>query len=117
MKQFLDMALQRADSLNSRRESYAQQRSSGDVEEQKQALLDEEEVKIQGEIDFNERIISERQEDLNNAEQLIMETRDIAKQINSKVHEQREDLVEINDNATKANENAKEAEENIIEAQ
>ena len=50
---------------------------------------DQEELKLQGEIDFTERIIQERQENLNDAEQLVLETRDIAKQINSKVHEQR----------------------------
>ena len=50
---------------------------------------DQEELKLQGEIDFTERIIQERQDNLNDAEQLVLETRDIAKQINSKVHEQR----------------------------
>jgi|Transcript_37604 t-SNARE complex subunit (syntaxin) len=41
----------------------------------------------------------------------------ITKDINSKVHEQRTDLVEIDHNAGEALTNAKEAEENIEEAQ
>ena len=56
---------------------------------------DVEELKIQGEIDFNDNLIKERQEGLDDAEALIMETRDLAKQINSKVHEQREDILAI----------------------
>ena len=58
-------------------------------------MFDEEEQKLEGDIDFNDKIIKERQEGLNDAEALITETRDIAKQINSKVKEQRQDLVEI----------------------
>ena len=42
---------------------------------------------------------------------------DIAKEINTKVHEQRSDLIEIDTNAGTALENAKEAEKNIEEAQ
>ena len=41
---------------------------------------------------------------------------DIAKEINTKVHEQRADLVEIDANAGTALENAKDAETNIEEA-
>ena len=41
------------------------------------------------------------------------QTKEIAKQINTKVHEQRQDLVEINDNVEVALKNAEEAEENI----
>ena len=41
------------------------------------------------------------------------QTKEIAKQINTKVHEQRQDLVEINDNVEEALKNAEEAEENI----
>ena len=42
---------------------------------------------------------------------------DIAKEINTKVHEQRTDLIEIDNNAGTALENAKDAEKNIEEAQ
>ena len=42
---------------------------------------------------------------------------DIAKEINTKVHDQRSDLIEIDANAGTALENAKEAETNIEEAQ
>ena len=42
---------------------------------------------------------------------------DIAKEINTKVHEQRADLVEIDQNAGTALDNAKDAETNIEEAQ
>ena len=45
------------------------------------------------------------------------QTKEIAKQINTKVHEQRQDLVEINDNVEEALKNAEEAEENIEGAQ
>jgi len=41
---------------------------------------------------------------------------DIAKEINTKVHEQRTDLVEIDANAGEALDNAKDAETNIEEA-
>ena len=41
----------------------------------------------------------------------------IAKEINTKVHDQRSDLIEIDTNAGSALENAKEAEKNIEEAQ
>ena len=41
---------------------------------------------------------------------------DIAKEINTKVHEQRADLVEIDNNTGEALENAKDAETNIEEA-
>lgn len=51
------------------------------------------------------------------AEGLITETRDLAKQINSKVHEQRADLIEINEHVEEAKDNAEAAEENIISAQ
>lgn len=42
---------------------------------------------------------------------------DIAKEINTKVHEQRADLIEIDTNAGTALDNAKDAEKNIEEAQ
>ena len=42
---------------------------------------------------------------------------DIAKEINTKVHDQRTDLIEIDANAGTALDNAKEAEQNIEEAQ
>lgn len=80
------------------------------------AQLDSEELQLQGEIDFNEKIIHERQDVLNDAERLMLETNALAKQINSKVHEQRKDLVEIDFNAHEAQENAAEAEKNIEEA-
>lgn len=41
---------------------------------------------------------------------------DIAKEINTKVHDQRNDLIEINNNADTALTNAEEAEKNIEEA-
>lgn len=82
-----------------------------------QFVLDEEELKIRGEIDFNEKIIKERQEELDGAESLINQTKEIAKQILVKVEEQREDLVKIEDNAQVALDNADEAEENIEKAE
>ncbi len=44
------------------------------------------------------------------------ETRDLAKQVNQKVHEQRQDLVDIDHNAGEAKQNAEEAEQNIEDA-
>ena len=46
-----------------------------------------------------------------------MATRDIVITINTKVHEQRADLVEINDNVEVAKDNAEDAEKNIEKAQ
>ena len=54
---------------------------------------------------------------MNNVEQFMTDINDIAKEINTKVHDQRGDLVEIDANAGTALENAKDAEKNIEEAQ
>ena len=40
---------------------------------------DKEELKLQGEIDFNERLINERQDALNDAEALMVETNNLVK--------------------------------------
>ena len=40
---------------------------------------DTEELKLQGEIDFNERLINERQDALNDAEALMVETNNLVK--------------------------------------
>lgn len=45
-----------------------------------------------------------------------MATRDIAITIKDKVHEQRADLIEINENAEEAKNNAEDAEKNIESA-
>ena len=63
-----------------------------------------------------EDVIKQRQEELNNVEQFMTDINDIAKEINTKVHEQRNDLIEINANADTALTNAEEAEKNIEEA-
>lgn len=47
-------------------------------------------------MDYYERVIQERQDGLDSVEKLLGEVKDITVQINTKVHEQREDLVEIN---------------------
>ena len=79
--------------------------------------LDVEELKVQGEAAYMEDVIKQRQEELNNVEQFMTDINDIAKEINTKVHEQRSDLIEIDQNAGTALENAKDAEQNIEEAQ
>ena len=79
--------------------------------------LDVEELKVQGEAAYMEDVIKQRQEELNNVEQFMTDINDIAKEINTKVHEQRADLVEIDANAGTALDNAKDAEENIEQAQ
>ena len=62
-------------------------------------------------------VIKQRQEDLDNVETLMNDVNSIAKQINVKVHEQREDLEAINANADTALDNAEKAHENIESAQ
>ena len=63
-----------------------------------------------------EEIIDQRQDELNDVEKLMTDINTITKDINSKIHEQRTDLVEIDHNAGTALENAEEAEKNIEEA-
>ena len=53
-----------------------------------------------------EEVIKQRQEELNDVEALMGDINSIAKDINKKVHEQRNDLVEIDHNAGIALENA-----------
>ena len=79
--------------------------------------LDVEELKVQGEAAYMEDVIKQRQEELDNVEQFMTDINDIAKEINTKVHDQRTDLIEIDANAGTALDNAKEAEQNIEEAQ
>ena len=79
--------------------------------------LDVEELKVQGEAAYMEDVIKQRQEELDNVEQFMTDINDIAKEINTKVHDQRTDLIEIDANAGTALDNAKEAETNIEEAQ
>ena len=90
MRQFLDLALQRKQTLSSARDSFAMRPSADGPaagSQQLQEQLDVEELKLQGEIDFNEKIIQERQENLDAAEAIAVATRDIAITINQKVHE------------------------------
>ena len=54
-------------------------------------------------------VIQQRQEELNNVEKLMSDINSIAKQINVNVHDQRQDLVQIDQNAQAALHNAKEA--------
>ena len=88
--------------------------SSGELKQEK---LDSEELKIQREADYMADVIKQRQEDLDNVETLMNDVNSIAKQINVKVHEQREDLEAINANADTALDNAEKAHENIESAQ
>ncbi len=85
--------------------------------QQQEHQLDIEELKIQGEANFMNDLIDDRQDQLDDVEHLMHDINHIAKDINNKVHEQRSDLVEIDHNAGEALENAKEAEKNIEEAQ
>lgn len=75
-----------------------------------------EELKIQGESEYMADVIKDRQDQLNDVEKLMGDINVITKDINSKVHNQRKDLVEIDHNAGTALENAVEAEKNIEEA-
>ena len=54
--QYLDLALKKKETLTTRRDSFLNPRNSGDssLNDQEQSLLDDEEVKIRGEIDFND---------------------------------------------------------------
>ena len=67
------------------------------------------EVKIGAEADYMQDVIQQRQEELNNVEKLMSDINSIAKQINVNVHDQRQDLVQIDQNAQAALHNAKEA--------
>ena len=62
-------------------------------------------------------VIATRQEELNNVEKLMSDINSIAKQINTNVHDQRHDLVQIDQNTTSALHNAKGAQEQITQAQ
>ena len=88
-----------------------------DEENQQLVQLDMEELKVQGEAAYMEDVIKQRQEELNNVEQFTTDINHIAKDINTKIHDQRGDLVEIEANTGTALDNAKEAEKNIEEAQ
>ena len=81
MKQHLDLAMARKQTLHSQRESFFRKGSqSHDSAQQEQLLADDrEELQLQGEIDFNERIINERQSALNDAEALMVETNNLVK--------------------------------------
>ena len=81
------------------------------------AQLDQDELRVQGETAYMEDVIKQRQEELNNVEQFMTDINDIAKEINTKVHEQRDVLIDINTNADEALNNAEDAEKNIEEAQ
>ena len=61
-------------------------------------------------------VIKQRQEDLDNVETLMNDVNSIAKQINVKIHEQRDDLEQIDVNAGNALKNVEKAHENIVEA-
>ena len=90
---------------------------TGDSQALMHEQLDVEELKVQGEAAYMEDVIKQRQEELDNVEQFMTDINDIAKEINTKVHDQRTDLIEIDANAGTALDNAKEAETNIEEAQ
>ena len=94
MKQFLDLAVHRKRTLLESRASFNKSNRSSLISDsakdrllENQFVLDEEELKIRGEIDFNEKIIKERQEELDGAESLINQTKEIAKQIKVKIEE------------------------------
>lgn len=111
MRQFLDLAEKRRETL-----------MTGDLEDQRSASeklqqqLDQEEVKVQAETDYMNDVINQRQNELNSVEKLVGDINKIAKTINTQVHEQRSDLVEIDQNAQEALTNAEAAEENIVDA-
>ena len=111
MRQFLDLAEKRRDTL-----------MTGDNEdprttsERLQQQLDQEEVKVQAETDYMNDVINQRQKELDSVEKLVGDINKIAKTINTQVHEQRTDLVEIDQNAQEALTNAEAAEENIVDA-
>ncbi len=115
MQQHLDLV--------KRRQTLAHRDSTASLarDESRQSLvhdqLDQEELRVQGETAYMEDVIKQRQEELNNVEQFMTDINDIAKEINTKVHDQRKDLIEINANADTALTNAEEAEKNIEEAQ
>ena len=117
MQQHLDL-VKRRQTLGYN-ESSASLNGNGDNEAllQQELELDHDELKVQGEAAYMEDVIKQRQEELNNVEQFMTDINDIAKEINTKVHDQRADLVEIDGNAGEALDNAKDAEQNIEEAQ
>ena len=51
---------------------------------------------MKAEADYMADVIAQRQEDLNNVENLMNDINSIAKQINTKIHEQRKDLEQVN---------------------
>ena len=115
MQQHLNLARQRQSSMyqsNSEVGLHQDDSSQSLVHEQ----VDLEELKIQGEAAYMDDVIKQRQEDLDNVEGLMSEINGIVKDINTKVHDQRSDVIEIDTNAGTALENAKEAEKNIEEA-
>ena len=61
----------------------------------KQEQLYNDELKVQAEADYMADVIKQRQDDLDNVEQLMGDINDIAKQINTNVHEQRKDLEDV----------------------
>ena len=79
--------------------------------------LDQVELKVGAEADYMADVIHQRQEDLNNVEKLMSDINSIAQSINKNVHEQRHDLVQIDQNATAAKDNAKEAHNQITQAE
>ena len=60
-----------------------------------QEQLYQDELKVQAEADYMADVIKQRQDDLDNVEQLMGDINDIAKQINTNVHEQRKDLEDV----------------------
>ena len=69
--------------------------SRGKSADLKQQQLYDDELKVQAEADYMADVIKQRQDDLDNVEQLMGDINDIAKQINTNVHEQRKDLEDV----------------------
>ena len=90
--------------------------TSQDYSQFQDQQLDIEELQMQGDIDKMEQIITERQEQLNHVEQFMTEINGISKRINTQVHEQRTDLVAIDQNVGTAKKNVIIAETNINDA-
>ena len=94
MRQFLDLAEKRRDTLMT-----GDNEDPRSTSERLQQQLDQEEVKVQAETDYMNDVINQRQKELDAVEKLVGGINEIAKTINTQVHEQRKDLVEIDQNA------------------
>ena len=80
------------------------------------AQLDYEERKIQVESSEVTNLIQDRQDTLNSVEHLMSDISEITKQINTKVYDHRDMIIEIDTNTTSALTNTILAEEQIVQA-